>query len=99
MQMANIHFTKLPSGTYRVVFTDHSGTPISFADYIVTDKNMGTDEAINSKSDAIKSPENILTSAEIKDITLPTLSEMQKNNITIYQKKTISKSGYLQSIG
>ena len=80
-------FTKLPSGTYRVVFTDHSGTPISFADYIVTDKNMGTDEAINSKSDAIKSPENILTSAEIKDITLPTLSEMQKNNITIYQKQ------------
>ena len=48
---------------------------------------MGTDEAINSKSDAIKSPENILTSAEIKDITLPTLSEMQKNNITIYQKQ------------
>ena len=80
-------FTKLPSGTYRVVFTDHSGTPISFADYIVTDKNMGTDEAINSKSDAIKSPENILTSAEIKDITLPALSEMQKNNITIYQKQ------------
>ena len=48
---------------------------------------MGTDEAINSKSDAIKSPENILTSAEIKDITLPTLSEMQKNNIIIYQKQ------------
>ena len=80
-------FTKLSSGTYRVVFTDDSGTPISFADYIVTDKNMGTDEAINSKSDAIKSPENILTSAEIKDITLPTLSEMQTNNISIYQKQ------------
>ncbi len=59
---------------------------------------MGTDEAINSKSDAIKSPENILTSAEIKDITLPTLSEMQKNN-NHYLSKTISKSGYLQSIG
>ena len=80
-------FTNLTSGNYRVEFLDDNGNPLNLLDYDITQKNVGKDETINSKADAVLNADGRPSSAVIKNITLPTLGEMAKNNIRHYSKK------------
>ena len=80
-------FTNLTSGNYRVEFLDDNGNPVNLLDYDITQKNVGKDETINSKADAVLNADGRPSSAVIKNITLPTLGEMAKNNIRHYSKK------------
>ena len=80
-------FTKLTSGKYRVEFLDDNGNPVNLLDYDITKKNVGKDESINSKADAVLNVDGRMSSAQIADITLPTLDEMVKDNIRYYSKE------------
>lgn len=80
-------FTNLTSGKYRVEFLDDNGNPVNLLDYDITQKNVGKYESINSKADAVLNVDSRMSSAQIADITLPTLDEMVKDNIRTYNKE------------
>jgi uncharacterized repeat protein (TIGR01451 family) len=85
-------FERLDVGNYVVEFT--SGGTVNLLDYLVSPKEATADETRTSKAEPVLNQIQQTSSAEVRNVNLPTLTELADENTFKYEKNHLNTGFY-----